>query len=180
MFCTECGKQINSSAKFCASCGAQVTLVSAPQSVTSVKPPAPPQPAASVESIWNPLAIVFWSLLFGPVWGTQLAWLNWKRIGNNEKLLKATRNWQLGAFAITYAANKATTTPGTDDMTAIWVTLAFLWGYVLLWVLASHRIQISQVRASFGASYPRRSWLWPIVIGIGLYVLLGFLQYWQA
>lgn len=138
------------------------------------------KPVASIEPIWNPLAIVFWSFLFGPVWGVTLAWLNWKRLGDAVRTRSTSRNWMAGAVAVTYATNKAASSPGTDDMTALFVTYAFLWGYILLWVLVSHHVQISQVRASFGTSYSRRSWLWPIVIGIGIYVLMGFLQYWQA
>jgi hypothetical protein len=175
MFCAECGKPISSRAKFCTSCGFQSTVHNNPPQ----KPQVPVESTASIEPIWNPLVIVLWSFLFGPVWGVTLAWLNWKRLGDAARV-RSTSRWITGAVVFTYFTNKVTSTTGMDDMTALFVALAFLWSYIFLWVLLSHRVQISRVRASFGASYQRRSWLWPIVIGVGLYVLLGLLQYWKA
>lgn len=152
----------------------------AAQSGSPPAPQAPVQAVASIEPIWNPLVIVFWSLFFGPVWGMTLAWINWKRLGDAARARTTSRYWVAIGLGVTYATNKAASDFGEDDMTGLWMTLAFLWGYILLWALVSHRVQIKQVNTSFGASYPHRSWLWPIVIGVGLNVLFGFLQYWQA
>lgn len=179
MFCTECGKPIiSSSAKFCASCGTQVTSAPAAQS-SALPTPTRSQSVAFIKPIWNPLAIVFWSLLFGPLWGVTLAWLNWERL-DAVRARRANGAWAFGAFAVNVLTNKLATTPGIDDTTLLVGLTLLSWGYILLWVLVSHRVQISQVRASFGTSYPRRSWLWPIVIGVGLIALSGFLQYWLA
>jgi hypothetical protein len=165
--CPFCAEQILVSAIKCKHCG---------EFLNRPPPLSPTQAARSIDPIWNPLAIVLWSLLFGPVWGVTLASLNWKRLGDPVRARRTSHNWTIGAIGVTIVANKSTSDLKIDAMTSLGVSLVFLWGFILLWGLVSHRAQIRHVKTLFASSYPRRSWLWPLTIGVGLYVLIILLQ----
>lgn len=179
MLCPGCGKQVRIDANFCSNCGAQFVPSDTPQSnqaqeqVNQEK-----KPEVHTQSIWNPAAIVWWSFLFGPIWGTQLAWLNWRRLDYRTVDLRSTRNWQLGAFLLTAATNYAYIKSGGGLIAPI-LQIIILATYTIIWYFASHRLQVDQVRVTFERTYSRRSWVWPIIIGmclIALGVLLGYVE----
>lgn len=79
MFCSKCGVQLQSTARFCPGCGESTSAFPAGESVDSSTA------SADHGAIWNPSAASNWSLLFSPVFGSYLHTLNWRALGEPRK-----------------------------------------------------------------------------------------------
>lgn len=90
MVCTSYGTQNHEDARFFYKCG---VAIAAGFQQTAVKNETPiPQTSAVVKpALWSPNAVANWSLVFTPVLGSTLNYLNWKALGEAERGEHATR-----------------------------------------------------------------------------------------
>jgi len=75
VYCSECGTENSSEAKFCQKCGKPLG-----QSGRST-----PLEANEAGAIWNPNAAANWSILFTPAFGSYLQMLNWRTLSEPAK-----------------------------------------------------------------------------------------------
>lgn len=128
----------------------------------SVPQPISSQTEGGVPKLWNPEAAAAWSLIFSPVFGSILVLMNWQALGVKEKI----RNAQVWLTISIVVLVVALFLPGTVRSVVSITYLAFWW-------LAAAQAQTQYIRERWGKTYPRRSWLWPLLIAFG--ILFGFL-----
>lgn len=111
---------------------------------------------ASAPSLWNPNAAANWSVLFSPVFGTALHYLNWRSLGDEKKATVAL-NWL-------YVAAGVEIWVLWNVFTGINTDAPFLTNLVFLvsWYFFSAKVQINHVRDSLNGRFERRSWLNPL------------------
>ena len=112
-----------------------------------------PSAAAVAPPLWNPDAIGNWSLLLTPLFGAFLVARNWQALGEYGRARRASYWFYIGLPLYFFA---------------IALPVA---GFALLviWYFFSNRPQAKYVRERFGTNYPRRPWLAPIGITMGLF-----------
>jgi heme/copper-type cytochrome/quinol oxidase subunit 2 len=121
-----------------------------------------PQPISNsdqlnVPKLWNPEAVGAWSLIFNPVFGSILVLMNWQALGEKEKV----RNAQLWlAVSIVVLVAVIFLPPSIRSLVSI--------SYLLLWYFSAAKPQARYFKERWGTAYPRRSWLWPLLIGFGI------------
>ena len=123
--------------------------------------------------LWNPEAAGGWSLIFNPVFGSILVLMNWQALGIKEKI-RSSQIWLLLSIIMLVTRFFLPTPFGTA------VTIS----YLLIWYFSAAKPQAKYIKERWGNTYPRRSWLWPLVIAIvALMLLYGsifFLAFVQA
>ncbi|HCG7068563.1 hypothetical protein [Vibrio parahaemolyticus] len=114
-------------------------------------------------SLWNPNAVVGWSVLFSPIFGAWLHSKNWKELGE-ERNAKQSMNWVYGGVVVfilvIFIPEKIAST----------ISL----GYLLSWYFSSGQQQVKHVRENLDNRYNKKSWLKPItiaVVGLASFVL---------
>jgi hypothetical protein len=141
-------------------------------------PYAPPKAAVadvvSTEAdppLWNPNAAASWSLLFSPIFGAFLHMRNWEALGQLEKAA-TSKIWVIGniVFYILVAV-AAVVLPDSKGLDALGRIGGI--GLLLAWYYGIGKSQQVFVVGRFGTSYPRRGWLKPILVAIG--VLFAFI-----
>jgi len=119
--------------------------------------------------LWNPGAAMAWSLLFSPIFGAFVHMKNWQALGEADKAA-SSKTWGIASLAFIVAVVLLgiflPESKGMDLLSRI----AGL-GLLVAWYSASGKHQVSYVKARFGKSYPRRSWLKPL--GLALLAVLG-------
>lgn len=113
-------------------------------------------------SLWNPIAIGLWSILFTPIFGAILQILNWKAIGN-EVDARISGYWLYGLIA--YYATMAVApliSPAFSEMAEAGIGMSFL--VLVVWNMTAGKAQYRYVSQHFGKFYRRRGWLVPLVI----------------
>ena len=111
-------------------------------------------------ALWNPTAVGNWSLIFTPVFGSILILMNWQAMEKKEQIRNA-QIW-LVVSILMFGVQLVSGIP----------SLGLL--YFGIWYFASAKLQAKYVKELWGEEYPRRSWLWPLIIGfVALIVLFG-------
>jgi hypothetical protein len=115
--------------------------------------------------LWNPEAAGAWSLIFNPVFGSILVLMNWQRLGVKDKIRNA-QIWLVVSIIMLVIVFFAP--PSVRALVSI--------AYLLVWYFAAAKPQANYIRERWGNAYPRRSWLWPLLIAFGiLFALLCLL-----
>lgn len=144
---------------------------------TPVREPASQSENNQVEgaapALWNPAAAGAWSLIFNPVFGSILVLMNWQALGMKEKIRNA-QLWLTVSIIMLVVSFFIPYPFGTV------VSLA----YLLVWYLSSAKTQAKYINGQWGQAYPRRSWLWPLLIAViataFLYGVVFFISFVQA
>jgi hypothetical protein len=111
----------------------------------------------TVPVLWNPEAAGAWSLIFNPIFGSILVLMNWQRLGVKDKV-RTAQIWVgvslLVLLSLVFLPRNLFST----------VSLS----YLLVWYFASAKPQAKYINERWGKTYPRRSWLWPLLIAFGV------------
>lgn len=134
---------------------------------TSVQP-LNDQVQGSTPALWNPEAAGGWSLFFTPIFGSILVLRNWQALGVKEKI-RGAQLWLIASIIMV--------------IVQFLVSTPLLFVYLVIWYFASAKSQAKYVREKWGKEYPRKSWLWPLLIGFGtvfaifvFFFIIGFAQ----
>ena len=145
--------------------------------MNETNPYAPPEAAvvdigaqADAPALWNPGAATAWCLVFTPAFGAILQMKNWHALGEPAKAARS-RAWAIGTavFAVLVAIAGVALPMSVAIDRALNLSSFVL---LLVWYFADGREQVSFVKARFGAGYPRRRWMAPLLIAFA--VLLAF------
>jgi hypothetical protein len=130
-----------------------------------------------VPALWNPSAAANWSLIFTPAFGSYLQMLNWRALGEQTKAAQAS-GWFFASLGMLLAEGALGALGAASHSTADASRSVGL-VYLIVWYFAAGRPQIRYIKAHFGRSYPRKSWMKPLLIAVcisgGLVVALGAL-----
>jgi len=134
--------------------------------------PFPSQPAeaspASGAAVWNPNAAAAWSLLFTPIFGSCLHYLNWKSLGEEERAGLA-RIWFIFSIVLYSVITVLQIAMfRRDGGIPFWFYLF----YTALWYGLSGRQQASYLREKFGGEYEHRPLAHPLLAAVGIWALL--------
>ena len=140
---------------------------------TPVNESAVPVPSTTAPVLWNPEAAGGWSLIINPVFGSILVLMNWQALGIKEKI-RNSQIWLIVSIIMLVIGFFLPSPFGTV------VTLS----YLLIWYFSAVKPQAKYIKERWGNTYPRKSWLWPLVIAIvALMILYGsifFIAFVQA
>ena len=131
-------------------------------------------PAVVDFKLWNPNAAANWSLVFTPVFGAYLHARNWRAMGQNERAAGSMK-WFYGGLVL-YVLFLLIFLLVNDDKIMDGVGRLLGFTYLLVWYFASARAQAKFVKEKYGATYPRKTWGKPLLIGFGCriaYLLLA-------
>jgi heme/copper-type cytochrome/quinol oxidase subunit 2 len=109
-------------------------------------------PIGAPPTLWNPTAAGNWSLLFTPVFGSSLIFMNWKALGQEDRI-GSSRIWIVVSILVFI-------------LQIVWMPLLGF-PYLLLWYFVSVKEQTKYVDERWKNEYPKRSWLYPLLIGFG-------------
>lgn len=115
------------------------------------------QGAGAAPRLWNPEAAGAWSLIFNPVFGSILILMNWQALKMPEKV-RSTQLWLVMSVFVLIGAFFLPTS----------VLSLVTIGYLLIWYLSVAKPQAKYIKERWGQAYPRRSWLWPLLIAFGI------------
>lgn len=133
--------------------------------------PSPAQPL-SKESygpapvLWNPEAAGAWSIIFNPIFGAILVLMNWQTLGVREKV-RSAQIWVAVSVLVLFVLFFLPST--LRSLVAI--------SYLLVWYFAAAKPQAKYISERWGKAYPRRSWLWPLLIAVGILLSLFCLAF---
>lgn len=119
---------------------------------------------ASIPSLWNPNALVNWSLLLTPLFGSYLVARNYKAMYKPDQEKKAMEWFYIGIAVLLSAFLLA-------PFGLFGVSMAIYIGYLFSWYFMSARKQSSAVLSEFGKNYDRQPWGKVLSIGIALNVV---------
>ncbi|HLA08249.1 MAG TPA: hypothetical protein VJ022_12435 [Anaerolineales bacterium] len=115
------------------------------------------QNQGTAPALWNPIAAGSWSLVFTPIFGAILVLMNWQAMGEKEKI-RGSQLWLIASIIML--------------VIQFLVEPPLLFVYLVIWYFASAKSQAKFVSEKWGKEYPRKSWLWPLVIAIVAVVIL--------
>lgn len=107
--------------------------------------------------LWNPEAAGAWSIIFNPIFGAILVLMNWQTLGVKEKV-RSAQLWLAVSVLVLFVLFFLPSTP--RSLVAI--------SYLLVWYFAAAKPQAKYIRERWGKAYPKRSWLWPLLIAFGI------------
>lgn len=124
--------------------------------------PSPAQPLSNesygpAPVLWNPEAAGAWSIIFNPIFGAILVLMNWQTLGVKEKV-RSAQLWLAVSVLVLFVLFFLPSTP--RSLVAI--------SYLLVWYFAAAKPQAKYIRERWGKAYPKRSWLWPLLIAFGI------------
>lgn len=124
--------------------------------------PSPAQPLSNesygpAPVLWNPEAAGAWSIIFNPIFGAILVLMNWQTLGVKEKV-RSAQLWLAVSVLVLFVLFFLPSTP--RSLVAI--------SYLLVWYFAAAKPQAKYIRDRWGKAYPKRSWLWPLLIAFGI------------
>ena len=125
--------------------------------------------ASNQPPIWNPNSIASWSLLFSPIFGAWLTYLNWQGLGEKDRAV-TSRYW-LAAFIIWMVATAAIVIVAYDPMYRMGVVVAYILMF-LAWYLVENRTQNNFIKRKFRGKYLKRAWLKPLTVALSVYLVL--------
>ena len=135
----------------------------------STAQPLNDQVQGATPAIWNPEAAGGWSLFFTPIFGSILVLRNWQALGVKEKI-RSAQLWLIASIIMV--------------VVQFLVSAPLLFVYLVIWYFASAKSQAKYVREKWGKEYPRKSWLWPLLIGFGtvlaIFVFIFVISFAQA
>jgi len=111
--------------------------------------------------LWNPNVAANWSLLFSPAFGATLHAKNWETLGNAE-MARANWMWVKVTIAFLILCIMPVESPAFNILCRFG-GLALL----LTWYFNLAKRQIQYVKKILPATYARRSWKQPLLIGFG-------------
>ena len=125
-----------------------------------VNPYAPPSPVLTTESpaaprLWNPDAAGVWSVFLTPIFGSTLILKNWQAVGEQPRV-KAGRMWLAASILVVIISGNV-----------YWLNLL----YLIAWYFAWQKKQARYVNERWGKDYPRKSWVAPVLIALGVATL---------
>jgi len=127
------------------------------------------QVQGAAPALWNPEAAGGWSLFFTPIFGSILVLRNWQALGAKEKI-RGAQLWLIASIIMV--------------VVQFLVSAPLLFVYLVIWYFASAKSQAKYVREKWGKEYPRKSWLWPLLIGFGtvlaIFVFIFVISFAQA
>ena len=123
----------------------------------SIPQPISNQNQGNAPVLWNPEAAGAWSLIFNPVFGSILVLMNWQTLGVQEKVRNA-RIWLVVSIIVLVAL---------FFLPSTMLSLVSL-TYLLIWYFSAAKPQAKYINERWGKTYPRRSWLWPLLIAFGI------------
>jgi hypothetical protein len=128
---------------------------------------ADPPRGDGAPALWNPRAAALWSLLFSPAFGAYLHMRNWQAL-EDEQRAGAARIWFIVSLAALALSVLVAMVTDHDRLNAPlrWIGLALL----ISWYHSGARPQIRYVKRAFGADYPRRSWMKPLLTAVGVFL----------
>jgi hypothetical protein len=119
--------------------------------------PLSTQAQSAAPVLWNPEAAGAWSLIFNPVFGSILVLMNWQRLGVQDRI----RNAQIWlGVSILMLITLFFVPPSLRALVSV--------GYLLVWYFAAAKPQAKYIQERWGKEYPRRSWMWPLLIAFGV------------
>ena len=114
-------------------------------------------------AIWNPYVAGNWSIFFTPIFGSSLVLLNWKTLGVEE--IRGSQIWLIISILMFFSA--------------IWsrrfAIEAFI-PYFLVWYFASARPQAKYVEKRWQKEYPKKGWLYPLLLGCAGFIAVFILS----
>lgn len=120
-------------------------------------------------SLWNPNAAASWSLLFSPIFGSILHMKNWSAMGQPDKA-KSSKNWAIGSTAFFVGLLVVSVAlPESKSLDGLSRIASF--ALLITWYYAIGKSQNAFVLAKYGKGYPRRGWLLPLLIALGVFVV---------
>lgn len=148
--------------------------------MNETNPYAPPEAAVvdigaqtEAPALWNPGAATAWCLLFTPTFGAILQMKNWHALGEPAKAARS-RAWAIGTAVFTVlVAIAGVALPVSLAIDRALNVSSFV--LLLVWYFADGREQVTFVKARFGAGYPRRRWMMPLLIAFVVFVAFSLL-----
>jgi hypothetical protein len=108
-------------------------------------------------ALWNPEAAGAWSLILNPVFGSILVLMNWQALRVAEKV-RSAQIWLVVSILVLV---------GSFFLPTSLLSLVSI-GYLLIWYFSAAKPQAKYIRERWGQIYPRRSWLWPLLIAFAI------------
>jgi hypothetical protein len=134
---------------------------------------------AAERAIWNPAAAACWSIVFTPAFGAWILMRNWEALGDREQVA-LSRKWfafSLGLLFVQLLSAAINSRVNSQSNFMHWFGIA----YLLAWWLGAALPQMWQVRARYGAGYPRKRWddalLAAVIAGTMYFAVRGLLIY---
>ncbi len=119
-------------------------------------------------ALWNPNTASIWSIVLTPAFGAFIHARNWDVMGE-ARHATIQRGWAWFYIAVLCGtALLAFISSDVRETRIRFNVVDFL--YLVAWYFFGARSQIEQVREAYGQSYPRRSWLRPVLITVGIVV----------
>lgn len=126
---------------------------------------------AATSALWNPVATLFWSVLFTPAFGAWIVMHNWRLLGNAVQARIAQR-WLVAGLVLLglhVLAQAICARLHTEPVLLQWVSVLF----AMAWGTNGALPQILEVKRRYGERYARRAWDGPLVVA-----LLAGCAYW--
>lgn len=123
----------------------------------SPEQPMNKQNTGNTPALWNPEAAGAWSLIFTPIFGSALVLMNWQALEKKEQI-RTAQIWLVVSIIMLFV-----------QLVSGIPVIALL--YFILWYFASAKLQAKYVKELWGKEYPRRSWLWPLIIGFTAWII---------
>ncbi|MDM5178213.1 hypothetical protein F2P44_18600 [Massilia sp. CCM 8695] len=131
----------------------------------------PHSPAAGAErrdTLWNPDAAAFWSLLFTPLFGAFLLIRNWETLGESGRAVRAC--WWFALSLVMVILNFYYSLLCGDASPWRMSNVIFL----LVWYIAEASPQERFIRERLGTDYARQSWAIALPCALVLCMTYGF------
>jgi len=113
--------------------------------------------AVVAPALWNPMAAGIWSALLTPIFGSVVILKNWQSIGEQQRV---KTGWAWLAVSVAMIVVFGAT---------YWVHLI----YLLTWYFAWPMKQARYVNERWGTNYPKKSWVAPLLVGLGVVLALA-------
>lgn len=123
---------------------------------------------SSQAKIWNPNAVANWSLLFTPIFGSWLTYLNWKALGEEGKAA-ASKYWLIGSIIFIVVAGVAINV--VDNPKYGMGTIGAYIVLLLMWFWIENRTQNSYVKDKLSGGYQKQGWIKPLSIALAALVV---------
>ena len=128
-----------------------------------------PLGAAAAPPLWNPNAAANWCLLFSPMFGAWIQMKNWTALGQTQRAA-SSRTWLIISTIVVAGSVLLDLLLPRSTLSALTTPIAFL--TLIVWYFASGRPHAKWVDQRFGADYPRRGWMQPLLWGLCGYVVV--------
>ena len=125
--------------------------------------------------LWNPNAAAAWSLLFTPVFGAALHWLNWQALQRTDEAARS-RTWFVVSVVVLVASMVSSIVMPASDGSLRIVGLVWL----LVWYFTAARTQVRYVKQELADDYIHRAWWRPLLLAVGVVIATMFVVGWMT